>query len=70
MAGQEVTMGKIAEAINKYLQGKERRSVKAEFMVGEEKEKMKVLNPMVYAQVWISKNGLGVDLEKVKGYGI
>lgn len=69
LAGQEVTMGQIAEAINKCLQGKE-RSVKAEFMVGEEKEKMKVLNPMVDRQVWISKNGFGVDLEKVRGYGI
>ncbi len=74
LAGEEITIGGIADAINSWIgrsgRGKGKGKVRAEFMVGEEREKMKVLNPMVPAQIWIMENGSGVDLDKVRGYGV
>jgi uncharacterized protein YbjT (DUF2867 family) len=68
LAGQEVTMTEIAETFNKCLGNMMKRSVRVEYMVGEERERKEELNPIVAAQIWISETGLGVDLEAVKRY--
>ncbi len=55
--------------INSNIGGSGKKTFMAKFMGDEEKEKMSALNPMVLVQIWLDENGLGVDLEEVKGYG-
>src|SRR2546423_14599219 len=66
LAGQELTMGEIPDEITHWIRDASRtdrtagrtpdnsvqhHGVKAEFIVGEEEEKMKILNPMVPAPI-------------------
>ena len=68
LVAQELTMGEIAEGITDWLGGS--GAVRPEFMVREEKEKMKMMNPMVAAQIWLSQNGFGAYSDMEKQYGI
>lgn len=70
LAAEELTVTEIADGINNVIGGNGKRCVKAEFMDEEEREKIKAVNPIIFAQIWLSDNGLAVDLAKVRAYGI
>ena len=70
LASEELTMGEIADVIDKGIGGNKKITVTAKFMDDEERERVGALNPMVFAQIWLAEHGFDIDLEQVRSYGM